>query len=113
MYFSWGFVWRGIDCCGVCRYFETLSFLPPLSDTEIAKQVDYIVNNGWTPCLEFANPDKAYVNSENCIRFGAVSSVSTQTVWEKGFVCVTRMVGRVFAGGGWVGFCSTVDILGG
>ena len=25
------------------RYFETFSFLPPLSDGEISKQVDYIV----------------------------------------------------------------------
>ena len=38
------------------------------------KQVDYIVNNGWTPCLEFADPEHAYVSNENCIRFGAVSS---------------------------------------
>lgn len=30
------------------RMFETFSFLPPLSDSEIAKQVDYIVNNGWS-----------------------------------------------------------------
>ena len=28
------------------KYFETFSYLPPLSDDEIAKQVDYIVNNG-------------------------------------------------------------------
>jgi hypothetical protein len=28
--------------------FETFSFLPPLTDGEITKQVDYIVNNGWS-----------------------------------------------------------------
>jgi hypothetical protein len=27
------------------RMFETFSFLPPLSDREIAKQVDYMINN--------------------------------------------------------------------
>merc|ERR1712170_342000 len=32
--------------------YETFSFLPPLREDEIAKQVDYIINNGWTPCLE-------------------------------------------------------------
>lgn len=37
--------------------YETFSFLPPLSDNEIAKQVDYIVANGWTPCLEVAPED--------------------------------------------------------
>jgi ribulose-bisphosphate carboxylase small chain len=30
--------------------FETFSFLPPLSDGEISRQVDYIVNNGWSEC---------------------------------------------------------------
>merc|ERR1712063_146646 len=34
--------------------YETFSFLPPLSDMEIAKQVDYISANNWTPCLEIA-----------------------------------------------------------
>jgi hypothetical protein len=33
------------------RFFETFSYLPPLTNDQIAKQVDYIVNNGWTPCL--------------------------------------------------------------
>ncbi len=28
------------------KFFETFSYLPPLGDDEIAKQVDYIVNNG-------------------------------------------------------------------
>ncbi|KAL5977755.1 hypothetical protein ACLOJK_036763 [Asimina triloba] len=33
--------------------FETLSYLPPLSDDSIAKEIDYIIANGWIPCLEF------------------------------------------------------------
>jgi len=56
------------------KFFETLSFLPPLTDDEIAKQVDYITRNGWTPCLEFAEQDQAYVSSESTVRFGAVSA---------------------------------------
>jgi ribulose-bisphosphate carboxylase small chain len=56
------------------KFFETLSFLPPLTDDQIAKQVDYIINNGWVPCLEFAESDKAYVASDNCIRYGNVAS---------------------------------------
>jgi len=54
------------------KMFETFSYLPPLSDAEIAKQVEYITRNGWTPCLEFS--DAGYVSQENCIRFGPVSS---------------------------------------
>lgn len=48
-----------------CRFFETFSYLPPLSDAEIAKQVDYIVNNGFIACLEFAEAELAYVGSQN------------------------------------------------
>lgn len=57
--------------------FETFSYLPPLSDDQIARQVDYIVNNGWTPCLEFSEAEFAYVSSASCSRMGAVSSVSS------------------------------------
>ncbi|GBG87988.1 hypothetical protein CBR_g46359 [Chara braunii] len=35
------------------KKFETLSYLPPLSDTEIAKQIQYLINNGWIPTIEF------------------------------------------------------------
>jgi len=50
------------------KMFETFSFLPPLTDAEISRQVDYIVRNGWTPCLEFSGADTAYASNENCIR---------------------------------------------
>lgn len=56
------------------KYFETLSYLPPLTSDQIAKQVDYMVNNGWTPCLEFANPKFAYIESIYNNRLGSVSS---------------------------------------
>jgi ribulose-bisphosphate carboxylase small chain len=57
------------------KMFETFSYLPPLSDEQIAAQVDYIVANGWVPCLEFAAADTAYASNENTIRFGNVSSL--------------------------------------
>ncbi|CAN6351607.1 unnamed protein product [Urochloa humidicola] len=34
--------------------FETLSYLPPLSQDELLKQVDYLIRNNWIPCLEFS-----------------------------------------------------------
>ena len=49
--------------------FETFSYLPPLNDEQIARQVDYIVNNGWTPCLEFADAGTAYIADTNTVRF--------------------------------------------
>merc|ERR1719506_373158 len=42
-------VWRPIDN----KKYETLSFLPPLNDAQVAKQVEYCVASGWTPCIEF------------------------------------------------------------
>jgi ribulose-bisphosphate carboxylase small chain len=56
------------------KMFETFSYLPPLTDDQIARQVDYIVNNGWTPCLEFSEPDLAYTANTNVVRFQGVSA---------------------------------------
>lgn len=33
--------------------FETLSYLPPLSDQQIAKQVQFILDQGYIPAIEF------------------------------------------------------------
>lgn len=33
--------------------FETLSYMPPLTSDQIAKQIDYMTSNGYIPCLEF------------------------------------------------------------
>eukprot|EP00958_Prasinococcus_capsulatus_P014899 scaffold1574_cov373-Prasinococcus_capsulatus_cf.AAC.5 len=35
------------------KYYETLSYLPPLSNGEIARQIEYITRNNWSPCIEF------------------------------------------------------------
>jgi len=58
------------------RFFETFSFLPPLTNEQITKQVDFIVSNGYTPCLEFAPAAQAYVNSDSCNRFANGASVN-------------------------------------
>ncbi len=57
------------------RQYETFSYLPPLSAEQIAKQVNYVIQNGWTPALEFADPAQSFVSNENCVRFGPVASV--------------------------------------
>jgi ribulose-bisphosphate carboxylase small chain len=43
------------------RKFETLSYLPPLSDDSIAKEIDYMIKKGWTPCLEFDEVSLTYL----------------------------------------------------
>merc|ERR1712157_588309 len=44
------------------KKYECLSYLPPLSDEDIAKQVVYLVNQGWSPCIEFAAQEEADTN---------------------------------------------------
>jgi len=63
------------------RFFETFSYLPPLSDADTAKQVDYITRNGWVPALEFADPEHAYVSNENCIRMQTTSGYQDNRYW--------------------------------
>jgi len=58
------------------KFFETMSFLPPLSPQEIAKQIDYIVASGWTPALEFASPETAFTMSHDSGFSGIVSSAT-------------------------------------
>jgi ribulose-bisphosphate carboxylase small chain len=62
-------VWQPINN----KMFETFSYLPPLTDGEIAQQVDYVTGNGWIPCLEFAPADIAYTGSANTTRMGAIT----------------------------------------
>ena len=55
------------------KKYENMSFLPPLSNQEIAKQVQYLVNNGWVPCVEFANQEDGFAiggNSANVMSPG-------------------------------------------
>jgi len=62
-------VWQPTDN----KMFETFSYLPPLSDRQIAQQVDYMVANRQVPCLEFASADLAYSSNANTVRMGNVS----------------------------------------
>ncbi|CAL4907067.1 unnamed protein product [Urochloa decumbens] len=42
------------------KKFETLSYLPPLSQDELLKQMDYLIRNNWIPCLEFSKVGFVY-----------------------------------------------------
>jgi ribulose-bisphosphate carboxylase small chain len=35
------------------RRYETLSYLPPLTDQQIAKQIQYMLDQGFIPAVEF------------------------------------------------------------
>lgn len=35
------------------RRYETLSYMPPMSDQQIAKQIQYMIDQGFIPAVEF------------------------------------------------------------
>eukprot|EP00244_Chara_vulgaris_P011845 TRINITY_DN5_c1_g1_i11.p1 TRINITY_DN5_c1_g1~~TRINITY_DN5_c1_g1_i11.p1 ORF type:complete len:188 (-),score=33.50 TRINITY_DN5_c1_g1_i11:450-1013(-) len=45
------------------KKFETLSYLPQLTDVQIAKQIQYLINNGWIPTIEF--DEEGYISRTN------------------------------------------------
>ena len=46
------------------KKFETLSYLPPLSNESLLKEIQYLLNKGWVPCIEF-ELEHAFVYREN------------------------------------------------
>lgn len=45
------------------RRYETLSYLPPLTDVQITRQVEYILEQGFIPAIEFnesSQPEQHY-----------------------------------------------------
>ncbi len=44
------------------RKFETFSYLPPMDEANIRKQVEYIVSKGWNPAVEHTEPKNAVSN---------------------------------------------------
>ncbi|KAL2934709.1 Ribulose bisphosphate carboxylase small chain 6 chloroplastic [Bienertia sinuspersici] len=46
------------------KKFETLSYLPPLSTESLLREIQYLLNKGWVPCLEF-EPEHGFVYREN------------------------------------------------
>merc|ERR1712118_425508 len=45
------------------KKFETLSYLPSLTERDLRSQIDYMVSYNWTPCLEFTEDGDMYLNT--------------------------------------------------
>ncbi|MFB2937244.1 ribulose bisphosphate carboxylase small subunit [Aerosakkonemataceae cyanobacterium BLCC-F154] len=59
------------------RRFETLSYLPPLSDAQISRQLQYILDNGFIPGVEFSEssaPEQHYWTLWKLPLFNATST---------------------------------------
>jgi ribulose-bisphosphate carboxylase small chain len=46
------------------RRYETLSYLPPLSDQQIARQIQYMLEQGFIPGVEFNSESTGNENSK-------------------------------------------------
>ena len=44
------------------RKMGTFSYLPPMNNDQIRKQVEWIVKNGWNPAIEHSEPQHAMLN---------------------------------------------------
>jgi ribulose-bisphosphate carboxylase small chain len=58
------------------RRYETLSYLPALSDDQIARQLQYIIDKGFIPAIEFnesSEPTVCYWTMWKLPMFGATS----------------------------------------
>ena len=42
------------------RKFETFSYLPAMKDSDMEKQVAYIVSKGWNPAIEHTETENAF-----------------------------------------------------
>merc|ERR550514_1990053 len=45
------------------KKYETLSYLPQLTNNDIRKQIEFIISNNWTPSLEFSEDGDIYLNT--------------------------------------------------
>jgi ribulose-bisphosphate carboxylase small chain len=42
------------------RRGETFSYLPPMTPDRLRKQVAYLIAQGWSPAIEYTEPEKAF-----------------------------------------------------
>jgi ribulose-bisphosphate carboxylase small chain len=45
------------------KKYETLSYLPQLQNDDIRKQIEFMIRNKWTPCLEISGDGDIYLNT--------------------------------------------------
>eukprot|EP01018_Ginkgo_biloba_P027259 Gb_16477 [translate_table: standard] len=48
------------------KKFETLSYLPPLNNESVVKEIDYMLSKGWIPCLEFDAVGHVHRTNHQC-----------------------------------------------
>lgn len=62
------------------RRYETLSYLPPLTDLQISKQVQYILDQGYIPAVEFNETSEPTMTYWTMWKLPLFNANSTQEV---------------------------------
>jgi ribulose-bisphosphate carboxylase small chain len=44
------------------RHVETFSYLEPMTPERLRYQIAYIIQSGWTPAIEYTEPEKSFSN---------------------------------------------------
>jgi ribulose-bisphosphate carboxylase small chain len=58
---------RDVSRTDGAEFFETFSYLPPLDDDALMRQIDYMIRNAWVPCIEFEDAERAFTDSHGRI----------------------------------------------
>ena len=62
------------------KKFETLSYLPDLTEVELGKEVDYLLRNKWIPCVEFELEEEVVMASSMLSSAAVVTSPAQATM---------------------------------
>lgn len=62
------------------RHYETLSYLPPLTDLQISKQIQYILDQGYIPAVEFSESSEPQMHYWTMWKLPLFSATSVQEV---------------------------------
>ncbi|MFZ9739979.1 MAG: ribulose bisphosphate carboxylase small subunit [Prochlorotrichaceae cyanobacterium] len=72
------------------RRYETLSYLPPLSDQQIARQIQYMLEQGFIPGVEFSESSDATMHYWTMWKLPLFNCTSTQEVLNEVRECRTE-----------------------
>jgi ribulose-bisphosphate carboxylase small chain len=70
--------------------YETLSFLPPLSDQQIVRQIQYMLEQGFIPGVEFSESSAAEMHYWTMWKLPLFNCTSTQEVLNEVRECRTE-----------------------
>ena len=82
------------------RRYETLSYLPPLTDAQIAKQLQYILDQGYIPGVEFNETSAAEMRYWTLWKLPLFGARTSKKSWLKFKLAVKKILAATSAS--WV-----------